>query len=87
MGAKIFLTLPALPDAVRGGCTHALDLTRMGDHIYLKVSLAGPTGNDQAYCKDGSAYTGSITADLRLNSSQLHDLQDAITDAIGSFGT
>lgn len=87
MGAKIFLTLPKLPDAVRSDCSHAIDLTRVGDHIYLKVSLAAPTGNDQAYCADGSAYTGSISADLRLNRNQLHDIQNAITDALGSFGT
>ena len=86
MGAKQFLNLSPLPDALRAGETHELGLIRMGDDLFLKVSLAAPGGNDQAYCEDGAPYTARISASLRMSPQQLKRMQTAISEALGSFG-
>ena len=85
MGALNFLDLGPLPDALRAGVTHNVGLYRQGDGIFLKLTLAAPTGNQQAYCQDGSAHTGSIITDVRLSMGQLNELEQAIANAKGSI--
>lgn len=85
MGANTFLDLGPLNDALRP-VTHTIDLNKMGDRVYFKITLAAPSGNDQAYCKDRSPYTAGITADVCVSPDHLRQIQDGIADALRSLG-
>lgn len=75
-----------LPDATRPGVTHELDIYEQGGQLFIKVSLAAPTGRDQAYCEDRTPYTASITASLRVSAEQLKSIEQAMADARRRIG-
>lgn len=81
MGAQHFLDTTLLPDAIRPGVMHEVEIYEQGGHRYLKVTMAAPTGADQAYCKDGTPYTASITASMLLEPNALDAIEEGIADA------
>lgn len=86
MGALHFLELPPLPDALRPSTHHKIELYEIGGELFIKVALAAPSGNDQAYCEDGTPYTASITASLRVTPAQLVQIEQAMVDLRGRIG-
>lgn len=73
-----------LPDALRDDSQHSLEFYSQngGGAVFLKVELAPPSGSAQAYCKDGSPYTASITASLGpLSLQQIQRIEQAVADA------
>jgi hypothetical protein len=81
MGALHFLDIGPLPDAKQPNTTHGLEVFEMGGGLYLRATIAPPTGNDQAYCANGLPYTASITATMQLTSEQMHQLEQALESA------
>ena len=80
MGALHFLDLGPLPDATRPHTHHTLELYETGGELFIKATLAAPAGNDQAYCADGTPYTASISASLRVTPAQLVELEQAMAN-------
>jgi len=80
MGALHFLDLDPLPDALRSGTVHHLELYETGGELFIKVSLAAPTGHDQAYCQDQTPYTAPITASMRVTTTQLVQIERAMAE-------
>lgn len=87
MGALHFLELERLPDALRAGVHHELSVYEQGGELFIKASLAAPGGADQAYCKDGTPYTGAITASLRVTAHQLERIEQAMAEARRRLGS
>jgi translation initiation factor IF-1 len=81
MGALHFLDIGLLPDALRPETSHQLEVFEMGGELFVKVTLAAPTGSDQAYCEDGTPYTASICASMRLTPAQMASVERALAEA------
>lgn len=75
-----------LPDATRPGVMHKLEIYRQGGELFIKVEAAPPTGNDQAYCEDGTPYTASISSSMRVTDHQLNRIEKAMAEARRSIG-
>jgi hypothetical protein len=71
-----------LPDALRDDSRHSLEFYRQSGAVFLKVELAPPSGSAQAYRKDGSPYTASITGLLGpLSLQQIQSIEQAVAEA------
>lgn len=87
MGALHFLELDPLPDALRSGVSHKFDVYEQGGKLFIKISLAAPSGSSAALCLDGKTpYTASITADLLVTADQLKTIEQAMADARSRIG-
>ena len=85
--AHQILSIKQLEDTLRPGVTHTLDLFEQGGEIVLKVVLAPPSGVHAALCLDAKTpYTAHIHANLRLSTSQLKAIDQAIADARSRIG-
>ena len=71
-----------LRDALHQNKNHSLEFFRQGGEVFLKVELAAPSGNAQAYCEDGTPYTASLAASLGpLSLQQIQRIEQAVADA------
>lgn len=87
MGALHFLELGALPDALEPNKLHKLDVYEQGGELFIKVSLAAPSGTSAALCLDGKTpYTASISASLRVTPDQLKTIEQAMANARSRIG-
>ena len=86
MGAHHFLDLEPLPDALRQGVFHTLELFETGGELYIKATLAAPTGSEQAYYEDQTPYTTPITASLRVTPAQITRIEQALTNLRARIG-
>lgn len=86
MGATHFLEVGPLPDALRPNVSHSLEVYETGGELFIKVTLAAPGGSNQAYCEDGTPYTGSITASLGVTPDQLQRIEQAMAEARRRIG-
>lgn len=86
MGALHFLDLGPLPDALRPGVHHQLEVFEQASELFVKVTLAAPAGQAQAYCEDGTPYTASITASIRVTPQQLQRIEQGMAEARRRIG-
>lgn len=86
MGALHFLELEPLPDALRPHTKNEIEVFEMRGELFIKVTLAAPSGNAQAFCQDGTPYTASITASLRVSADQLKRIEHAMAEARSRIG-
>lgn len=86
MGALHFLELEPLSDALHPNTKNEIEVFEMGGGLFIKVTLAAPSGNAQAYRKDGTPYTSSITASLRATADQFKRIEQAMAEARSRIG-
>ena len=81
MGALHFFDAGPLPDAVKPGVTHELEVFEMGGELFVRATLSPPSGADQAYTATGAPYTATITGTMQLTKAQMLALEQALQSA------